>query len=141
MPFDYQIDTARQLVISRVRGTMTTEDLVGHATALGEDPRFRPDMRQLIDFRGVTKLEITTGTIHRMVDLNPFGAGARRAFVLSSEGAYGMARMYQTLSDASPDKVELFRALEPALEWLGLAADDSAVLAALAVVPPQHGPA
>ena len=134
MPFDYRIDVARRLVISRAWGVLTTPDLLGHAATLGKDPRFRPDMRQLVDFCDVTKLEITTDTVRQMVALNPFLAGSRRALVFGSAGAYGMGRMYQLLSDATPDVVELFRALEPALEWLGLAKDDAEVLAALETI-------
>jgi len=137
MSFDYQIDVARRLVISRGWGALTDQDLLSHAASLAKDPRFQRDMRQLVDFREVARIEFATGTIHRMVGVNPFGAGARRAFVLSSAGAYGMARMYQSLSDPSPDKVELFRELEPALAWLGLTDDASEVRAVLAAIRPS----
>lgn len=137
MPFAYQIDIARRLVISRARGTLTDQDLLSHAAALARDLRFRPDMRQLADFREVTKIEIATGTVRQMAGLNPFRVGSRRAFVVGTEGAYGLARMYQILRDRDPDELEVFRALEPALEWLGLSQDAADVKAALTALRPS----
>ena len=40
-------------------------------------------------------VQFTASTIREMVRLNPFGAGARRALVVTSDELFGMARMYQ----------------------------------------------
>lgn len=139
MPTDYLIDLPRGLVISRAWGVLTDEELLARTRALAEDPRVRPDMRQLSDFREVTDLKVHGATIHAMVGLNPFGAGARRAVIVGSDASYGMARMYQLLQDTAPDSVDVFRELEPALEWLGLTEDADDVRAALASGRPSPG--
>jgi hypothetical protein len=56
-----------------------------------------------------------------MVRLNPFWAGARRALVITNDVLFGMARMYQLLKDESPDELQIFRNMDEALQWLGLA--------------------
>jgi hypothetical protein len=132
-----QIDVARGLVLARGWDTLTDQDVLGSLRAVATDPRFRPDMRHLIDFRDITKLDITSVGVRTAADNRYFGAGARRAFVLGSESAYGMARMYQILRDTAPDTLELFREPEPALEWLGLSRDAAEVLAALAALRPS----
>jgi len=137
MPSNYLIDLPRGLVISRAWGVLTDEDLLGRAQFIAQDPRFRPDMRQLSDFRDITDLKISSATIRAMVSSSTFGAGARRAVIVGSDASYGMARMYQILQDTAPDSVDVFRDEKAALEWLGLTADAVEVLAALASVGPN----
>jgi hypothetical protein len=137
MSFDYRIDLARGLVITLGSDTLTGQDLLGHTGKLAKDPQFRADMREFLDLRGVTKLEIAGSTVRALARLNPFGAGARRALLVGSDVAFGMARMYQTFRDTSPDELEVFRDLDPALEWLELTQDAAVIRAALAALHPS----
>jgi len=121
MPCAYTIDLARSLVLSRGWGVVTDRDLLAHVHALTADSRFARDFHQLADLRDVTDVQITASCIREMVRLNPFGAGARRALVITSDVVFGMARMYQILSDESPDELEIFRKMDNALQWLRIA--------------------
>jgi hypothetical protein len=141
MPSDYRIDRPRSLVISRSWGMVTDQDLLGHARALGRDPHFRSDMRQLYDFREVTIPNVGSATVLELANLSPFGVGARRACIVGSEVAFGMARMFQMLRDTARDEIQVFREAEPALEWLGLTEDAADVLAELAAIRPAAGSA
>jgi hypothetical protein len=87
----------------------------------------------------VTDVQITVSTIREMVRLNPFGAGARRAVVITSDVVFGMARMYQILSDDSPDELLIFRKIDDALRWLWIADAKEELLAVLSQVPPIPG--
>lgn len=49
---------------------------------------------------------------------------------------FGMARMYQILTETSPDEVEIFRDLDEALRWLGVADAKAELLRALSEAPP-----
>ncbi len=51
---------------------------------------------------------------------NPFRTDSRRAVVVASDEAFGMARMYGSYSDSAPDQFRVFRELGSALEWVGL---------------------
>lgn len=100
MPVVYTIDLARSLVLSRGWGVVTDCELLAHARALTADPRFARNFHQLADLREVTDARITESTNKQMlVRLNPFGAGARRAMVVTCDVAFGMARMYQILRE------------------------------------------
>jgi len=136
MPFAFTIDTSRRLVLSRGWGVLNDRELVAHVRALAQDPRFRPDLHQLCDFIDVTDVRVTAAGVREMTGLKPFGAGARRAFAVSSDVAYGMARMYQIMREDAPDEVEVFRDIDAALEWLGVAAAKAELLRTLSELPP-----
>ena len=140
MPADYHIDPARSLVVSRAWGTLTDEDMIGHAKALASDPRFRRDMRHLFSFDDVRDPRLSSDAVRTVARLNPFGPGARRAVVVRSDAAFGVARMYELSRSPAPDDLQVFRELEAALEWLGLTADKAEVLAALAAVRQERSP-
>jgi len=139
MPGAYTIDLARSLVLSRGWGVLTDRELLAHVRALTADPRFARHFRQLADLRDVTEVQFTASTIREMVRLNPFGAGARRALVVTSDVVFGMARMYQILRDESPDELRIFRKVDDALQWLGIADAKEELLLALSQAPPIPG--
>ena len=136
MSVGFTIDTSRRLVLSRGWGVLTDRELMVHVRALSADPRFRPDLHQLVDFVGVTDVKVTASGVREMTGLNPFGAGARRALTVSSDVAYGMARMYQIMRSDAADEVEVFRDIDSALEWLGLAEVKVELLRTLSELPP-----
>jgi len=139
MPCAYTIDLARSLVLSLGWGVLTDRELLAHVRALTADPRFARDFRQLADLRDVTDVQITASTIREMVGLNPFGAGARRAVVVTNDVVFGMARMYQILSDESLDELRIFRKMDDALQWLWIADAKAELLSALSQAPPIPG--
>ena len=84
MPVGYTIDLARSLVLSRGWGVVTDREILAHARALTADPRFERSFHQLADLREVTDARVTDFANKQMlVRLNPFGAGARRAMVVT----------------------------------------------------------
>ena len=134
MALAYVVDTGRSLVLSRGFGILTDADLIAHVRALRIDAAFRADMCQLADFRDVTKIAISPVGVRDLGALNPWGQGARRAVVVASDYAYGMARMYQMIREPSQDELEIFRGLDHALDWLGFGDDLEAISARLAAL-------
>lgn len=139
MPGAYTIDPARSLVLSRGWGVLTSAELLRHVRSLAADPRFKSHFRQLADLREVTEIRVTAAAIREVAGLNPFGSGARRALAVGSDVVFGMARMYQILTDQSPDEFEVFRDLDRALEWLGVHESKPDILRALGEAPELHG--
>lgn len=115
---------------------MTDRELLAHVHTLTADPRFVRNFRQLADLRDVTDVQITPSCIREMVRLNPYGAGARRAVVVTNDVVFGMARMYQILSDESPDELQIFRKMDDALQWLWISEAKAELLSALSRMPP-----
>lgn len=134
MAFPYVVDIDRSLVLSRGLGILTDADLIAHVRALSTDAAFRGDMCQLADFSEVTRIAISSAGIRELGRLNPWRQGARRAAVVASDYAYGMARMYQIIREPSQDELEIFRRLDEALDWLRLRDDLEAISARLALL-------
>jgi len=108
------------MVFTTGSGVLTDEDCFGHVRTLSTDPDFKPSMDQLADLTHVTEVRLTASGIHRMADRNPFGEGSRRAFVVTDDVAFGMARMYQILTSDHAHDLTVFRDLAEARAWLGL---------------------
>lgn len=120
MPAEYRIDESRGCVLSHARGVVTDDDLLGHQRRLIAEPGFRSDLNQLWDVRNLDGVEVTVGAIRTLAQLNPFGKGSRRALLVDSQLAYGLARMFQSYTDASLDEVEVFWDEAAAHHWLVL---------------------
>jgi len=120
MPARYEIDTARRLVLSSAFGTFTDDDMRAHLRELVADPAFDPEFRQLLDFREVTRLEITSAAVRELAARNPWKQPTRRAFVCGSDEVYGMSRMYQMLVDGGSADLAVFRDMVAASSWLGI---------------------
>ena len=119
MPASYLIDRTRGVVFSRAWGVLTDEDILAHVRVLRGDARLTPDLRQVADFRDVTKLDVTSEGVRRAARNNPWGPDARRAFVAPLDEALGMIRMFGIYMHAT-SQFQVFRTLEPAMEWIGL---------------------
>ncbi|HKQ19781.1 MAG TPA: hypothetical protein VJW75_08545 [Candidatus Eisenbacteria bacterium] len=122
MPASYLIDESRGLVFSRGWDVITDEEMASHAGTLRADPRFNPRFRQIIDFCDLTEIRLTVAGIHGVAQINPFHRDSRRAFVVPSEVAYGLARMFEAFTNSDPEQFRVFRSIGPALEWVGLGA-------------------
>jgi hypothetical protein len=123
MPADYLIDAERQLVYSRGWGDLTDADLLDHQRRLALDPRFHPDLSQLLDFLGVTSSKgVTANAVKEGARRHLFGPHSRRALVASDPSTFGMARMFETYREisGSEEQIKVFRSLEDAWAWLGI---------------------
>jgi hypothetical protein len=120
MPVSYLIDVPNRVVFSRAWGMLSDQEIIAHAQTLKNDPRLEPGYRQVGDFLATNALLLTSAAIRAVAFDNPFPRDARRAFVVPSDEAYGLARMFTLYLDADPNEFVIFRALEPALEWVGL---------------------
>lgn len=83
MPAEFSIHPEERLVRSLAWGTLTDKDLLAHQLRLIADRKFRPGMNQIFDFRDVSVSSVTFEGVKIFADRNPFGAGARRVFVVA----------------------------------------------------------
>ena len=122
-------------MLSRGWGVLTDDELLTHARTLTVDPRFHPHFAQLVDFLGLTDVQVTSTGIQELAAINPFGEGARRALVVPQGAAYGYGRMYQIVRKDVHDELEIFHDVDSALGWLGFADAKEELLAAMAKAP------
>ena len=127
MATQYRIDRVARLVFTVFRGAITFEEVVTHAVELRGDPAFHAAFAELLDLRDVTYTNLTSQELELLSrTIDPFSQSAPRAIVASSDLMYGTSRMYKEARN-SQDNVQVFRTMEEARRWLGLA-DDSADL-------------
>ena len=124
MPISYRIDVERNLVLTTGSGTLTDNDIIQFKARLLQDPDFKPGMKELSDIRGIDQLDITPSGVQAMVQQDARHsaevASHKLALVVSKEVAYGMARMYQTLTQSNIETVGVFRDIDEARAWLQL---------------------
>lgn len=119
MPGSYTIFPESRFVYSRAWGVLTETVLFAHSHMLARDPRFQSSFAQLSDLREVTDVAFSSAIVRDVAASSPFGAGARRALVVSSNLIFGMARMYEVLRENAADELMVFRDAPAALFWLG----------------------
>ena len=121
MPADFYIDVPRRMVFSHGAGVLRFADFRGHMDRLLRHPDFRPEFSQLLDFRDVTEVVITSEEIVLLGARNVFSPKSKRAFVVNSDLHFGLVRMFASYREiAGESGIRLFRDLAAALEWLAL---------------------
>ena len=120
MPETYEIDEARELVISRAWNSLSDRELRAHYDRLGKDQKFNPAYRQLIDVRDVNEFTLTSAVMLGTALAHVFQSGTPRAIVVANDVQFGLARMFAAYSEADGQNVHVFREADAAKEWLGL---------------------
>jgi hypothetical protein len=118
LPATYTIDSDRKLVVSRIWGAATEDEIFDHGQRLRNDPQFKPDFRQLVDMSELTEILIGREVIRDASRNQFFSPGVRRALVANTDAAFGMARMYAIASEAAGQTIEVFRDKKTAEVWL-----------------------
>jgi hypothetical protein len=119
MPAYFRIDKEHRLVLTTISGVFTLADGLAHQEKLLKDPDFAPTFSQLIDFTQVTKVQVGIEEVRRLAQTSIFSSDARRAILVNSELAFGLARMFVVFRESSGEKgVRVFRVLDDALSWV-----------------------
>ena len=119
MPAYFRIDKEHRLVLTTISGVFTLADGLAHQEKLLKDPDFAPTFSQLIDFTQVTKVQVGIEEVRRLAQPSIFSSDARRAILVNSELAFGLARMFVVFRESSGEKgVRVFRVLDDALSWV-----------------------
>lgn len=116
---EIRIDAARQAVFITAEGKVTEAGITDAIARLRAEPNFRPHFSELLDMRGVTGFEVSSEAVRALTQLDLFDPSARRAFVVASDLAFGLARMY-SLARGPHEQLRVFRSVEEARAWLGL---------------------
>jgi hypothetical protein len=120
MPTDYVIDQQRKLVTTTATGVFTAADAFAHQKKLQNDPNFNPHFSQLLDFTSITDVQIDSKSIMQLAQSTVFSAESRRAFVVNSALAFGLARMFGIYREIEKgeEKIRVFKDKDEAMQWL-----------------------
>ena len=129
MPSDYSIDREARVVYINGTGVLTDADLLEQRVRLRSDPDFDPSFCLLVDFTGVSAVQLSAETVRFLAHERITGPGVRRAIVLPRETAgesspqahpYGLSRMFQLSAEYTGENVEVFTDLAESRRWLGI---------------------
>jgi hypothetical protein len=119
MKFERSIDAEARIVVLRVDGDLGDPDLLTLADALEQDPQVQTDFSLLIDLREANGREVTSAGVQALAARSlVLDRSSRRAVVVPSNLGFGMARMYEMLSDRRGGSARVFRSYSEALRWL-----------------------
>ncbi len=124
MPFSYEIVPSMRLVLNKAAGVVTAEDLIVAVQQIGQHPDFQPDFNQFYDLTGVDDFQMSSAGVRQLAAANPFGKGSRRALLCAKDLVFGMARMYQMLTDDRDDEFFVSKNIDEALNWLEVSEDE-----------------
>ena len=132
MPITYRIFEPHRLAYAEGTGLLTDEHIASHAHQLLSDPKFELGFRELLDLSPVTDNALTADGVFKTADAvivhKERLAHSNLAIVASNDEMFGMARMYETNLSLYLEGIQVFRTIDPALEFLGL---ESSLLATL----------
>src|SRR5919112_1768665 len=120
MPYAYEIDVERRLVVAVFSGDATLADADGIMTALHADPRHSFRFNRVYDCRAVTRLPPLSELrgvaelFRRRVDRT---VRPRRAIIVRPGAAYGLGRMLQALLDLAGLELNIFTDFDEAIAW------------------------
>ncbi len=125
MPIRYEVDPARRLVAATADAVVTEADFRDYLTSVLVHPDVRAGFCELVDLRGVTRIEIPDSVIADGIPstLKEFEQPlkeSRTAIVVSEENAAEVSRLYDLVRRVIPIRVRLFGDMGEARDWLGL---------------------
>ena len=127
MTVEYKIIEDKRLVIVKAFGTVTDKEVVDYLEGLAADERYVASMKKLVDFSLTESIKKTydgaLDVAKKKKALESKFSGEKCAFVTPADLAYGMARMHQALMEDAGDRIEVFRRIEEALDWLDVELD------------------
>jgi hypothetical protein len=125
MPADFRIEQEQRLIRTRAWGVLSDAETLTHYSEIAHHPAFDPTFNLLCDLRGVTFIEAAPHTLRDLARLSTFARGTRRAFIVSVDEHFGLARMLQAFCELQGTEVGVFRSMREAHDWLGLPPPES----------------
>jgi len=128
MPAKHHIDNNNQLIITTWEGEACDIEFIEAIKNYQKNIQTHPDyvdFNEVVDFRKVTKLKLTNegiktiGTIASTTDTQ--GINKKLALIVSSNLAYGLARMYEAYRSFSKNankEIRVFKDETEAYKWV-----------------------
>jgi hypothetical protein len=117
MPFSFHVDERRRVLHIRAEGVVNDQELIALSAAVRNDPAFMAGYPVLHDCSAVTDILLSSSLIYSLA----MSARAHKnpvALIAPGAAAFGLARMYQILSDVRDDRVRVFADADGAIAWL-----------------------
>lgn len=113
-----------RLVLVKISDTVTFEQLTAYLKSLSRDPRYRPPMSKLVDFRECRDYALTREEAENFAGLNrelsAVFTNEKCAIVAPGDLEYGMSRVHEMYTTGVGLEITVFRQLRDALNWLDI---------------------
>lgn len=121
MPITHHIDLEAGIIFVERSGTIASQDEQQALKRRLADPAYRPGLGLLVDCTGMDPAD-STEVVRYLADQTARMAATLRcgplAVLVATDIQYGMARMYQLMTEPQHPDTLVFRDREQALEWL-----------------------
>jgi hypothetical protein len=116
----FEFDPAGLTRIAVFSGVVNDAELLGSYGDLIERGEYDPSLNDLVDLRGVERLEVSTAAVRSLAEMFSTGpeGGTRLALVAAKDDVFGMARMYEILRSDASEQIRVFRHRAEAEAWL-----------------------
>jgi len=122
MAVQHHIDQARGISFAEFSQSCTLVDIQVYHLTLLSDPEWRPGLRRLVDFTGVTRFQVSPQEAKKVArqikELPEKFSEARVAVAAPQAVIFGMGRMFGMLTEDINHPFSVFRTREAAMSWL-----------------------
>ncbi len=123
MPWNVTIEPNQQLVICRLEGRVTFDDVVAARDAAPQHPSFREDFNHLIDLSDVSQWLLSPDDMRRLAsEPDAFSSRSIRIIVAPGDYIFGMARLYEITGERQHPNQGVVRSMEEARTVLRIGA-------------------
>ncbi len=119
MPITLTIDRDQRVVYSALHGVITESEFLEHAHTIRSHPQFDAGFSEIIDFRGVTDVSVSTAALERLASsASIFDQESRHVIIAPAGLISDLVRMYQTLAESTRPRIAIVRTPEEAYDQL-----------------------
>lgn len=119
MAFVLDFDARNNILRRTVEGHVTDAILLDSYAAMAKYLASHPACRAITDVSGVTAFEVSSDAIRQLAETPPIHSTASiRVFVAPKDSVYGMAPMFQILSEKKHPKFHVVRTMDEAYRLL-----------------------
>jgi hypothetical protein len=116
-----EFDEKNNILRGTLEGSMTGAALLDFYARGTQYLASRPPCRGILDFSKVTDFEVSADAIRQVAAAPPvFPGGYMRILVIPQVFIYGLARMFQILSEKTRPELQVVRSMEEAYHLLGV---------------------
>jgi len=117
MAATYRFDTERRLMMVTLEGRVTGSELDAFTETVKQDAAFEPSWPALVDASGLNPAGLSTQVLRTRAAV-PKQNPTRVAIVAPADVVFGLARMFQMMSEGDGNHIEVFRGMDEAMAWL-----------------------
>ncbi len=117
MPATYRFDDERRLIVITLSGRITGDDLDAFSERLRRDAAYDPSWPALVDASTLNPAGLSTQALRARAAV-PRSNPAQVAVVAPADVVFGLARMFQMMSEGRGNHIEVFRGADEAMAWL-----------------------